>query len=352
MDFVPTKGSLSRFGWMCVDTVSISAPTLIFNQIVCIHMFLIFCCFRSCETNDNEFEKIVSQSSDILLSFYDVEHTWTFLDELTRGNNERRTKFNIKFVTFREEFAKYNEQLFYLPSSASMKKQYAFNILNSMGYVFQDKYSGELHEKFVTLNDELFNDICYSLKDQLEKDHCYDLRCVFNDYSKDKCEEGQSSEKKTYSIGSIVLTPLRLLFEKRESTIGNRALRMLQFNNEDMFLSVRIREEDYGELRNFDSSVRCRIKSKMLQGIEVMGRTYRFVGASNSQLREMSFWFMTNNNQSIEDIWKNFGDFSTIKNVATFIARIGLYFTKSIETQVNRFVFLCLLEMFHNYIFI
>lgn len=78
----------------------------------------------------------------------------------------------------------------------------------------------------------------------------------------------------------------------------------------------------------------------MLNGLKVMGRTYRFFGASNSQLREMSLWFIANQNRSIEEAWKVFGEFSAIKNVATFIARIGLYFTTTRETQVNGFIIL------------
>ncbi|UJR24243.1 hypothetical protein I4U23_027210 [Adineta vaga] len=289
---------------------------------------------RSCETIDSEFERIVSKSSDILLSFFDVQHTWAFLEELTRSSNGRRNKFNIKFVTLQQEFAENDEKLFDLPSSTSTKKQYAFHILDSMGYVFQDKYSKELHERFIASDDESFNQMCYFFKDRLEENHCYDMHCDLKNYIKRNCEEKQSSETKVYSVGSVVVTPLRLLFQKRETTAGNRALRILQTNDEDMFLLVRIREEDGEELKNFDSSVRCRIKSKMLHGLKVLGRTYRFVGASNSQLREMSFWFIATYHQSVEDIWKIFGNFSTIQNVATYIARIGLYFTKSIETQM------------------
>ncbi|UJR11489.1 hypothetical protein I4U23_015669 [Adineta vaga] len=49
----------------------------------------------------------------------------------------------------------------------------------------------------------------------------------------------------------------------------------------------------------------------------------------------MSFWFLANGNRSIEDAWKELGDFSDIKNVATYIARIGLYFSTSKDTKIS-----------------
>jgi hypothetical protein len=317
-------------------------------MMVCIDKFFLFFYFRVCETGDREFETIVSKSSDILFTFNDIQHTWAFLEELTCNRNEYRTKFNINFVTLRDVPVENDKQSFYLPSSASNKQQYALEILYSMGYVFQDKYSKQIHDKFATLDQELFSHMCYDLKDKLEEDHCYNLQRifdVFNGNTEDKCQEEQSlAEKPLYSIGSVLLTPLRLLFQKRESSIGNRALRMREFNDEDMFLLVHVREEDNEALKNFDSSVKRRLKSKMLDGIKAMGRTYRLVGASSSQLREMSFWFMASDKGSIENAWKVLGDFSAIKNVATFTARIGLYFTTTRETKVNRFVFLMIVE--------
>ena len=102
-----------------------------------------------------------------------------------------------------------------------------------------------------------------------------------------------------------------------------------------MFLLVHIREEDNQKLKDFDSLIKRRLKSKMLHGIKAMGKTYRLFGTSTSQLKEMSFWFVAIENKSIEDAWEILGDFSSVKNIAKHVARVGLYFSTSQETEVN-----------------
>jgi hypothetical protein len=311
--------------------------------------FPCFFSFRVCETNEDESETTaISRSSDICLSFDDIDHTWAFLQGLIHSSNEYYTKFKVYFVTLQQVTVENNEQPFDLPLSASSKKYYALKMLYSMGYVFQDKYLNQVHDQLITFGEELFINRCYYLKDKLEENHCYNLQRIFEDFDadmKEKDQEEQSSAKKDrYSSGSISLTPLRILYQKRVPSSGNRLLRMQEFNGEDMFLLVHVREEDNVALKDFDSSIKCRLKSKMLNGIDIMGRTYRLFGASSSQLRDMSFWFIANNNRSIEEAWKLLGDFSAIKNVANCIARIGLYLTTSRETEVNKFVLSILVE--------
>ncbi|CAF4406086.1 unnamed protein product, partial [Rotaria sp. Silwood2] len=233
-----------------------------------------------------------------------------------------------------------NNQSFNLPSSASNKQRYALKMLYSMGYIFQDKYSKQIHDQFVAFDKESFNNMCYYLKEKLEENHCYMLKRIFDEYHtylKEKRKEEQefSVQKLPYCIGCISLTPLRLIYQRMESSIGNRALRMRQFGGEDMFLLVHIREEDNQALKDFDSSIKRRLKSKMMHGIRAMGRTYRLFGTSTSQLKEMSFWFVAIEDRPIEKAWEEFGNFSSIKNVANYVARIGLYFSTSHETGVS-----------------
>jgi hypothetical protein len=284
-------------------------------------------------------ETTASKSSDILLYFREPQHTWAFLDELKHNTDKSDTKFEMNFVTLRENHVEKNEQPFDMPNTTSKKQRYVLEMLYSMGYVFQDKYSKQLHDHFCGLDNEQFIQMCYYLKEKLEEDHCYNLEGVFDKFiadTKGKCKEEQClSNGLSFLTGCITITPLRLLYQKEESHEGNRALRAREFGEEDTFLLVRIREEDGQALHCCDSSIQVRLRSKILHGIRVMGRTYRFFGASNSQLREMSLWFIANENRSVEEAWKVFGDFSAINNVATFIARIGLYFTTSRETQVN-----------------
>ncbi len=61
-----------------------------------------FFSFRVCETSEDEFETIVSKSSDVFLSFENTEHTWAFSEELIHNNDEDYIKFTINFVTLQE----------------------------------------------------------------------------------------------------------------------------------------------------------------------------------------------------------------------------------------------------------
>ena len=293
-----------------------------------------------CASDDDGFTKILGKSSDILLTFNDPTHTYAFLEELTTETDEYHDKFTINFVTLERNISKKSNHQFQLPSSAPYEHHYALNMLFSMGYVFSDKYSQKLHQKFSEFDKELFNTMCYYLKDQLKENHCYHITRVFddfNDYWKEKRREKKNSiqELLPYSVGCILITPLRIVYERMEATKGNRAIRVASLGGPDMFVLVHIREEDGSKLRSFDRVMKSRLREKMLNGMEVVGKNYRLFGTSTSQLKEMSFWFFTSETRTIEEGWRELGDFSGIKNVANYIARIGLYFSTSQKTGVS-----------------
>jgi len=254
-----------------------------------------------------------------------------------RETAQYHNKFTINFVTLKQVSIEHDNQSFFMPSSASHKQHYALKMLYSMGYIFQDKYSKQTHDQFVAFDKKLFNKMCYYLKEKLEENHCYKLKRIFNDfdiYMKEKRKEEQESseEKFSYCIGCVSITPLRLIYQKMESSVGNRALRMKQFGGEDMFLLVHIREEDNKTLKDFDSSIKRRLKSKMLHGIKAMNRTYRLFGTSTSQLKEMSFWFVALQDISIEEAWRFLGDFQYKKCCKLCSSNWSLFFNISRNT--------------------
>lgn len=151
-----------------------------------------------------------------------------------RESSDYHNKFVINFVTLKQMFKNRD------PSSFSHKENSALKMLYSMGYVFQKKYSKEIHEEFLRFNKEFFNDMCYYLKEKLEENHCYKLKRIFIDFNNYIKKEECSSENKfvKYSIGCLSITSLRVVYQRMDSTIGNRALRMKEFGGEDMFLLV------------------------------------------------------------------------------------------------------------------
>ena len=251
-----------------------------------------------------------------------------------------KNKFVINFVTLKQTSIDNSRRRLNLPATASHQQHYALHMLYSMGYVFQDKYSAKFHDEFIRFakNEDQFNEICYYLKEKLQENHCYGLKMIFKDYPnyiQQKRQESSNNNTLSYKIGCVSLTPLRLVYQPMTSSIGNRVIRNPEFGGADNFLLVHIREEDNQPLKDFDSSVRRRLKRKMANGIQVMGKTYRLFGTSTSQMKEMSFWFLDLKNRSLEDAWKLLGDFNSIKNVAQYVARIGLFFSTARRTNLS-----------------
>ena len=113
---------------------------------------------------------------------------------------------------------------------------------------------------------------------------------------------------------------------------------LLRFGGPKSFLLVHLREEGNEDLRVSSSSIKNYLKKKMLDGIISLGRTYTFMGASTGQLKEMSFWFLdlsTTKYSSMDDARKALGDFQSISNIATYIARVGQFFSNTWHIGVS-----------------
>lgn len=75
----------------------------------------------------------------------------------------------------------------------------------------------------------------------------------------------------------------------------------------------------------------------MTDGITLMSKNYRYIGASTGQMKEKAFWFidLPSNIKSIEDAHARLGEFHQIKNIATYIARVGQYFSRTLPVGVS-----------------
>lgn len=97
------------------------------------------------------------------------------------------------------------------------------------------------------------------------------------------------------------------------------------------FLLVHFREEDNDRLRANNKNIKNRLKTAMLDGIELMNRKFIYIGASTGQMKEMAFWFidLPPKLKSITDAHNLLGKVDTIDNIATYIARVGQYFSRT-----------------------
>jgi hypothetical protein len=69
----------------------------------------------------------------------------------------------------------------------------------------------------------------------------------------------------------------------------------------------------------------------MLNGIELFGKKFKYMGASTGQMKEMAFWFidLPPKIKSITDAHNLLGKFDDMTNIATYIARVGQYFSRT-----------------------
>ncbi|CAF1090037.1 unnamed protein product [Didymodactylos carnosus] len=269
---------------------------------------------------------------------------WSFLRllPLHGHTNADYEKFEINFAAFKLNSSTpvYNASI--LQSFSTREGRYGIQMLNSLGYVFQDKYikSSTVHEQFKAFEKQSgsqFYDICCDLWQKLIANHCYPLEDILKQWNTEKIGsttiDFDYASDGEFHVKTVMITPLRLAFLPLTCLIGNRALRHFGSDN---FLLVHNRDENNEMLMEFSDSIRERFKDQMLNGIQYNGKSFKFIGSSPSQLKESSYWFIAlDETETIECARNRFGDFSDIKNVATYVARVGLFFTTSKSTGLQ-----------------
>ena len=291
---------------------------------------------------------ILSKSSDLLLQFDPPVNAWTFLLNLpiighTENNKRQDGNFQINFAVFKSENWPHTDRI-RQHGFNSFKSRYSIEMLQSLGYVFIDKYttSPAIQNSFRLIENvspKKFHDFCSSLYKALKSDHCLSVDDLIKTHlpNKDKTESTRidmaSVDDRFVSVRHITITPTRVILKPFCREIGNRALRR---RGVEKYIRVHIREENDEMLDVLPEKIRSRFKRKMLHGFECMDKVYYCIGSSTSQMKNFSYWFTTlNEGETIDQVRAQFGDFTNIKNVATYVARVGLYFSTSSSTGVS-----------------
>ena len=146
-------------------------------------------------------------------------------------------------------------------------------------------------------------------------------------------------------VRRVQITPSKVYFWGPEVNVSNRVLRQFSAYIDD-FLRVSFLDEELEKLYSTDLSPRTtsrsdesrtgiyrRILSILRDGIVIGGKKFEFLAFSSSQLRDNSAWmFASSRTLTAADIRKWMGDFSSIKNVAKYAARLGQSFGSSKES--------------------
>ncbi|KAA8529775.1 hypothetical protein F0562_034125 [Nyssa sinensis] len=146
-------------------------------------------------------------------------------------------------------------------------------------------------------------------------------------------------------VHRVQITPCKVFFCGPEVNMSNRVVRNYP-GDIDNFLRVSFIDEELDKLFSTDLSPRIassnekrrtgiynRILSTLRNGIVIGNKKFEFLAFSSSQLRDNSAWmFASRTGLSAADIRKWMGDFSRIRNVAKYAARLGQSFSSSTET--------------------
>ncbi|KAK1967795.1 RNA dependent RNA polymerase [Colletotrichum sublineola] len=131
------------------------------------------------------------------------------------------------------------------------------------------------------------------------------------------------------TVRKIMVTPSTMHLCSPNVESSNRVLR--KYNSyQDRFLRVQFTDELYrGKVYNdAGTEVFNRIYRALKQGIRIGNRVYEFLAFGNSQIRECAVYFFCPTAYiTCDDIRQWMGEFSHIRNVAKYAARIGQCFS-------------------------
>lgn len=146
-------------------------------------------------------------------------------------------------------------------------------------------------------------------------------------------------------IHRVQVTPTKVYFYGPEVNVSNPVLRHFR-DHIDNFLRVSFVDEDLSKMYSSDLSPKGaagdegsrtklyeRVLSTLRNGIRIGSKKFEFLAFSSSQLRDNSLWMFAPTTEVNADTIRHWmGDFSSIRNVAKYAARLGQSFGSSTET--------------------
>ncbi|KAD2804276.1 hypothetical protein E3N88_37653 [Mikania micrantha] len=179
------------------------------------------------------------------------------------------------------------------------------------------------------------------------KDCCYDpVRLITEEYQKNKRLRSPaiSLDSGLVYARRVQITPTKVFFCGPEVIVSNRVLRHYA-DYIDNFLRVSFLDEDLEKLystelspkvglnRESKTDIYRRILSILRDGIVIGDKKFEFLAFSSSQLKDNSTWMFASTGKLNAAAIRNWmGDFSSIKNVAKYAARLGQSFGSSKES--------------------
>uniref|UniRef100_T1E1M1 RNA-dependent RNA polymerase n=1 Tax=Cupiennius salei TaxID=6928 RepID=T1E1M1_CUPSA len=193
-----------------------------------------------------------------------------------------------------------------------------------------------LSEKFPETLEKALTAVLASLDSGKILNYWHAIHKQYDHYSSNKDEinfRDYIIPSKCCMIRRIMITPTRQLLWPPEVMYGNRVLRNY---DSEYALRVSFRDDNMSRMsfnaQYADSSVldMC-IKRPMRSGIRIGSRKYEFLAWSNSQIRDHGVWLYARDQKgnTSANIRQWMGDFSHIRNVPKYMARMGQCFSQT-----------------------
>jgi len=220
---------------------------------------------------------------------------------------------------------------------SSFEVSYAWFCLASHGYKVTDQFTPNFLDLVRSKKDDnLLNEVLYSVANDMNKRSIGVLMEIFKqdfDHVTSNAHEINTHKLPLTVVRHVLLTPTTKRGQRAEQTGDNRVIREF---NPDRFLTVSVREEN-DQLLTSSSGCSERIIEVITRfltnGLRIADRHYRYLGSSNSQLREHSVWLYASDGlNTVESIRAWMGDLSTERCVATYVTRLGQCFSTTTET--------------------
>jgi RNA-dependent RNA polymerase len=217
---------------------------------------------------------------------------------------------------------------------------FALNCLNSLcAPNVKRRISKTFVKKLKALDSSVAEQFLFNLAERAEHHRFINLDKYLDEFLETVEKEGYTSMTKfknenTVLARWIVFTPTRMVYLPPKPIVLNRVLRSYE---SERFVRVVFRDEDFGKLSGIKSAAGMNdilhsIRQK-LDGIKVCKKDFEFLAMSSSQLREHGCWFFLGNSTvDAAEIRSWLGDFTKIKNVAKYVARLGQSLSASTGT--------------------
>ena len=216
---------------------------------------------------------------------------------------------------------------------------YAWYCLITRGFKVTDQISGDVINFLQKKEDEvLVSRLLYIIGDEFDNNlvvslcldtlnHEWETLLQFRDIDDDN--EDQQLEH-LVKVRRILLTPTVVRALPAEHIVGNRVVREFGV---DRFVRVVLRDEDMELLSASGSSLAEPVKvitDFLRQDLVIGERRYHFLGSSNSQMRQHGFWmYVSDGKHTVESIRQWMGDLTHERCVATYVSRLGQFFSAS-----------------------